>query len=46
LYGVAPIDPASLGIAALVMAVVAGLAGYVPAGRAARLDPLIALRTD
>jgi predicted permease len=46
LYGVAPFDPASLGIAALVMAVVAGLAGYVPAGRAARLDPLIALRTD
>ena len=46
LYGVTPIDPASLVIATVVMTVVAGLAAYVPARRAARLDPLTALRVE
>ena len=46
LYGVKPLDPASLAIATIVMTVVAGLAAYVPARRAARLDPLAALRVD
>jgi predicted permease len=46
LYGVKPIDPASLVIATVVMTVVAGLAAYVPAHRAARLDALAALRVD
>jgi ABC-type antimicrobial peptide transport system permease subunit len=46
LYGVQPIDPASLVVAAVVMTVVAGLAAYVPARRAARLDPLTALRVE
>jgi predicted permease len=46
LYGVKTIDPASLAIAIVVMTIVAGLAAYVPARRAARLDPLTALRVD
>jgi predicted permease len=46
LYGVEPGDPLSLVTAAIVMAVVAGTAGYLPARRAARLDPLTALRQE
>jgi ABC-type antimicrobial peptide transport system permease subunit len=46
LYGVKPIDPASLVIATAVMTLVAGVAAYAPARRAARLDPLTALRVD
>ncbi len=46
LYGVRPIDPASLAIAAVVLTVVSGLAAYVPARRAARLEPLAALRVE
>jgi len=46
LYGVKPIDPASLVLATIIMTVVAGLAAYVPARRAARLEPLIALRLE
>jgi predicted permease len=46
LYGVKPADPASLAVASVVMMVVAGLAAYVPARRAARLEPLAALRSD
>ena len=38
--------PASLAIAAVVMTLVAGLAAYVPARRAARLEPLTALRVE
>jgi putative ABC transport system permease protein len=46
LYGVTPLDSASLAIATVVMTVVAGLAAYVPARRAARLEPLVALRLE
>jgi ABC-type antimicrobial peptide transport system permease subunit len=46
LYGVKPIDPASLVIATVVLMLVAGMAAYAPARRAARLDPLTALRVD
>ena len=45
LYGVAPTDPATLaGVAALLLGT-ALAAGYLPARRAARVDPLAALRT-
>jgi ABC-type antimicrobial peptide transport system permease subunit len=46
LYGVTPIDPLSLVAATAVMALVAALAAYVPARRAAGLEPLAALRVD
>jgi ABC-type antimicrobial peptide transport system permease subunit len=46
LYGVRPVDPLSYAAAALAMLAVAGLAAWIPARRAARIDPNIALRTD
>jgi putative ABC transport system permease protein len=46
LYGTKPNDPWTLSLAAGILASVAALAGFVPARRASRLDPMIALRED
>ena len=46
LYGVTPNDPAMAGIAILLLVSVAAAAGLVPARRAARLDPMLALRQE
>jgi putative ABC transport system permease protein len=46
LYGIAPTDPVALGLVALVLMLTAMLACYLPARRAARLDPAIALRHE
>ena len=46
LFGVTPMDPASLALAVAAMLTVALLAGYIPARRAAAVNPLIALRQD
>jgi predicted permease len=46
LYGVDPADPVSLAGAVAVMVLVALTAGFSPARRAARLDPLRALRIE
>ncbi|HEY7894986.1 MAG TPA: ABC transporter permease [Gemmatimonadaceae bacterium] len=44
LFGVGPSDPATLGVALVILGGVALAAGYLPAHRAARVDPSIALR--
>jgi len=46
LYGVAPSDPVALAAAALVLVTIAMLASWIPARRAARVDPADALRAD
>ena len=46
LYGVEPNDPATLALSALTLAAVAIGAAMIPARRAARLDPVAALRED
>jgi len=46
LYGVHPTDPTSFVLAVATLLGVAAFAGYVPALRAARTDPMIALRCE
>ncbi|HSR53258.1 MAG TPA: ADOP family duplicated permease [Acidobacteriota bacterium] len=46
LYGIQPLDPASFLLAAGVLIGAALLANYLPARRASRIDPLLALRAE
>jgi predicted permease len=46
LFGVEPTDPATFGVSALTLALVAACAAYVPARRAARVDPIRALKCE
>jgi predicted permease len=46
LYQVSPFDPVSLGAAALLLLSAAALAAWVPARRAGRIEPMVAMRMD
>jgi len=46
LFGTKPNDPGTLALAAVVLLSAAALAGYVPARRASRIDPLASLRQE
>ncbi|HEV2181210.1 MAG TPA: hypothetical protein VGR59_12870 [Gemmatimonadaceae bacterium] len=46
LYGTSPHDPVVVAVVAFVLTVVSVLASAVPAWRAARIDPVVALRAE
>ena len=46
LYGLAASDTATIAVAVATMIVVSALAGFLPARRASRVDPMVALRYD
>jgi len=46
LYGVSPLDPVSIAVTIALLGITSLLAGYFPARRAAKVDPMVALRCD
>jgi ABC-type antimicrobial peptide transport system permease subunit len=46
LFGLTPNDPLAMAGAIVVMLLVSALAGYLPARRASKVDPMVALRRE
>ncbi len=46
LYGVAATDPGTYGMVALLLCAIAAAAGWIPARRAVRIDPIVVLREE